>query len=51
MTKSLPREWQQPSLEVLAVGMTAGGPNWCNPDANNDGHNNAIKCQAIIDES
>lgn len=39
--------WRQPSLETLDVSMTMGGPNWCNPDANNDGHNNSVKCDAI----
>lgn len=51
MVKLIKREWHQPRLEVLSVQMTAGGPNWCNPDANNDGHNNAIKCDVIIDPS
>ena len=51
MTKLTKLAWQKPTLEVLEVTMTMGGPHWCNPDANNDGHNNAVKCEAILDPS
>lgn len=51
MTKQMKLGWQQPTLEVLDVSQTMGGPNWCNPDATNDGHNNAIKCDAVLDPS
>jgi len=51
MTNSVKREWQQPTLEVLSVQMTMGGPHWCNPDANNDGHNNSNKCEVFLDPS
>lgn len=51
MTMPTKRAWQKPAIEVLNVSMTMGGPHWCNPDANNDGHNNAVKCDAVIDPS
>ncbi|MBD0379731.1 paeninodin family lasso peptide [Paenibacillus sp. WST5] len=34
------QEWQQPTLEVLDVTMTMGGPNGAVPDRNGKGANN-----------
>jgi hypothetical protein len=34
------KEWNQPTLEVLDVNMTMGGPNGVLPDKNGKGHNN-----------
>lgn len=34
------KDWQQPSLEVLAVDQTMGGPNGMYPDKNGKGSNN-----------
>ncbi|WP_274650402.1 paeninodin family lasso peptide [Paenibacillus humicola] len=33
-------EWNQPTLEVLDVNMTMGGPNGVVPDKNGKGSNN-----------
>lgn len=49
MTIHMKQDWQLPTLEVLSIHVTMGGPNWCNPDANNDGHNNAVKCGSTLD--
>jgi hypothetical protein len=40
MTNQLKKEWQQPSLEVLDVNLTMGGPNGRVADMNGKGANN-----------
>lgn len=37
-------EWQQPTLEVLDVSETYGGPNGVCPDKNGKGANNRDAC-------
>jgi hypothetical protein len=38
------KTWETPSLEMLDVSMTAGGPNGCVPDLNGKGANNRDTC-------
>ena len=40
MNKQTMKEWQQPTLEVLDVAMTMGGPNGVYPDKNGKGMHN-----------
>lgn len=40
MEKQTLKQWQQPTLEVLEVSKTMGGPNGVFPDKNGKGHNN-----------
>ncbi|MBP3961796.1 paeninodin family lasso peptide [Paenibacillus lignilyticus] len=39
MEKQTRKEWQQPTVEVLDVNMTMGGPNGVFPDKNGKGSN------------
>ncbi|PWW04892.1 hypothetical protein DFQ01_106177 [Paenibacillus cellulosilyticus] len=40
------KPWEVPSLDMLDVTETAGGPNGCVPDRNGRGANNRDSCQA-----